>query len=80
MDGRETTGNRSLRQKSTGALLRSLVANLLLIIPTRLQVELLSRRPNRGLGPLPTEMGPEEAASPSPQPEEAPAGPVRPPS
>jgi len=70
---RETPGSRNMAEKPATALMRSLAANLLLILPSRLQVEALSRRPHRGLGPLHPDMGPEEAASPSPQPEEAPA-------
>jgi len=70
---RETPGSRNMAEKPATALMRSLAANLLLILPSRLQVEVLSRRPHRGLGPLHPDMGPEEAAFPSPQPEEAPA-------
>jgi anaerobic magnesium-protoporphyrin IX monomethyl ester cyclase len=57
--------------KSTGTLLRSLLVNLALLPLGRLQMELLSRRRFWGLGPLSPEMNPEQAASPSPQPEEA---------
>ena len=73
-NGRRATAPRRAREKSTAGVMRSLLTNILLILPTRLQLEFLSRRPHRGLGPLQPDMRPDEAASPSPQPEEAPAG------
>ena len=63
--------SRKEERKSTASLLRSFLLNLALLPPTRLQVEVLSRRPRRGLGPIRPEMRPEEAASPSPQEAEA---------
>jgi hypothetical protein len=57
--------------KPTAALLRSLILNLALLAPTRMQLELLSRRPHQALGPIGPDLQPEEAASPSPQDVEA---------
>jgi hypothetical protein len=70
VEKRGENGHTGGRRRSGIRLMQTLLVNLALLGPTRLQLAALARRPHQALLPISPAMAPDQASLPSPQPEE----------